>query len=317
MDEHALRELIHDVKTGRLARRRFVQMMVGLGLTAPMAAEMLASAGVAQAQPKAPPFNPTRRGGGGPLKVLWWQAPTLLNPHFGTGTKDLDGSRIFYEPLAGYDPDGNLVPALAAEIPTVQNGGLDRGGMWVTWNLKKGVQWHDGKPFTADDVVFNWEFAADPASATTTIGATRDIARVEKLSDHSVKITFKQPTPYWHHAFCGPAFQLVAKHLYEPYKGAKSREAPTNIKPVGTGAYRFVEFKPGDIVRAELNPSYHVANRPFFDTFEMKGGGDAVSAARAVIQTGEYDYAWNMQVEDEVLKRMEQGGRGRGEIFPG
>src|SRR5262245_13348705 len=203
MDEHTLRELIHEVKLGRLSRRRFVQMMVGLGLTAPLAGQMLASAGIAQAQTKMPTFTPTRRGGGGPLKVLWWQAPTLLNPHFGTGTKDLDASRIFYEPLAGYDPDGNLVPTLAAEIPTLQNGGLDKGGMWVIWNLKKGVQWHDGKPFTAEDVVFNWEFAADPASATTTIGSTRDVTRVEKLSESSVKIVFKQPTPYWHHMFCG------------------------------------------------------------------------------------------------------------------
>jgi peptide/nickel transport system substrate-binding protein len=316
MDEHAVRELISEVKAGRLGRRRFVQAMVGLGLTAPLAVEMLASAGVARAQTKAPLFTPTRRGGGGQLKVLWWQAPTLLNPHFATGTKDQDASRIFHEPLAAYDPDGNLVPMLAAEVPTVQNGGLDKNGMWVTWNLKKGVQWHDGKPFTADDVVFNWEFAADPASATVTSGATRDIARVEKLSDHGVKVVFKQPTPYWHHAFCG-VFLLVPKHHFEAFKGSKSREAPANTRPVGTGAYRFVEFKPADVVRAELAPAYHVANRPFFDTLEMKGGGDAASAARAVLQTGEYDYAWNMQVEDDVLRRMEQGGKGRIEVFPG
>jgi peptide/nickel transport system substrate-binding protein len=111
MDESNLRELIEQVRTGRLDRRRFVQVMVGLGLTAPMAAQMLASAGIAQAQPKSPAFVPTRRGGGGQLKVLWWQAPTLLNPHFATGTKDQDATRIFYEPLAGYDPDGNIVPS--------------------------------------------------------------------------------------------------------------------------------------------------------------------------------------------------------------
>jgi peptide/nickel transport system substrate-binding protein len=88
MDEHALRALIADVKTGRLSRRAFVRTMIGLGLTAPLAAQMLAAAGVAQAQPKAPGFTPTRRGGGGLLKTLWWQAPTLLNPHFANGTKD-------------------------------------------------------------------------------------------------------------------------------------------------------------------------------------------------------------------------------------
>ena len=95
---------------------------------------------------------------------------------------------------------------------------------------------------------------------------------------------------------------------------AKSREAPANLKPVGTGPYRIVEFKPGDVVRAEIFPAYHEPNWPFFDRLEMKGGGDAVSAARAVLQTGEYDFAWNMQVEDELLQRMEQGGKGKIEI---
>src|SRR5258708_37266412 len=152
MDHHALHELIAQVRAGRLGRRAFVQTMVGLGLAAPLAAQMLASAGVAQAQPKAPAFNPTKRGGGGLLKTLWWQAPTLLNPPFATGTKDQDASRIFYEPLASFDPDGNLVPVLAAEIPSLQNGGLARDGMSGTWRLKRGVAWHDGPPFTADAV---------------------------------------------------------------------------------------------------------------------------------------------------------------------
>src|SRR6185436_12849545 len=135
MDERQIRELMADVKTGRLSRRRFVQTMVGLGLTAPLAAQMLNAAGVA-AQPKATTFTPTKRGGGGPLKVLWWQAPTLLNPHFATGTKDQDACRIFYEPLAGFDPDGNLVPALATEVPSRENGGVSKDGTTITWNLK-------------------------------------------------------------------------------------------------------------------------------------------------------------------------------------
>ncbi|MFL5231149.1 MAG: peptide ABC transporter substrate-binding protein, partial [Microvirga sp.] len=60
-----------------------------------------------------------------------------------------------------------------------------------------------------------------------------------------------------------------------------------------------------------LNPNYHQDNKPYFDAIEMKGGGDAVSAARAVLQTGEYDFAWNLQVEDEILQRLEKGGKGR------
>ncbi|MBI3635406.1 MAG: peptide ABC transporter substrate-binding protein [Candidatus Rokubacteria bacterium] len=309
--------MVNDVKAGRLSRRSFVQLMVGLGLTAPMAAQMLASAGVAQAQPRPrSSFAPTKRGGGGMLKVLWWQAPTLLNPHFAVGTKDQDGSRIFYEPLGAYDPEGNVFPVLAAEIPSLQNGGVSKDGTSVTWKLEKNVAWHDGKPFTAADVVFNWEYVMEPGAAATTQGQYRDIKTIDKLDAHTVKITYKQPMPFWSTAFCGPTGMLIPKHLFEAFKGGKSREAPTNLKPVGTGPYKFVDFKPGDIVRGEINTNYHAANRPFFDQIEMKGGGDAASAARAVLQTGEYDFAWNMQVADDILKRLEQSGKGHVDIAP-
>ncbi|HUM16997.1 MAG TPA: peptide ABC transporter substrate-binding protein, partial [Candidatus Nitrosotalea sp.] len=261
-------------------------------------------------------YKPTKRGGGGPLKPLWWQGPTLLNPHFAVGTKDQDGSRIFYEPLASWDPDGNLSAVLASEIPTAQNGGIAKDGKSVTWKLKKGVVWHDGKPFTADDCVFTWEYVADPATASTNIGSYKDI-KVEKVDSHTIRVVFQKPTPFWADAFCGVRGMVIPRHLFEAFRGAKSREAPNNLKPVGTGPYKFVDFKPGDMVRGELNSTYHMPNRPYFDTIEMKGGGDAVSAARAVIQTGEVDYAWNLQVEDEILKRMEQGGKGKADIVPG
>jgi peptide/nickel transport system substrate-binding protein len=229
------------------------------------------------------------------------------------GGKDQEGSRIFYEPLAAWDPEGNLAPVLAAEIPDIENGGVAPDGMSVTWRLKKGVEWHDGRPFTAEDVVFNWEYAADPATATTTIGSYQDV-KVEKIDPLTVRVRFEKPTPFWADPFVGANGMIVPKHLFEPYKGANSREAPANLKPVGTGPYRFVDFKPGDLVKGERNLSYHVPNRPHFDTIEIKGGGDAVSAARAVIQTGEYDYAWNMQVEDEILLRLENGGDARGRV---
>ncbi len=315
MQERELRHLIEDVRRGELPRRSFIQQMVGLGLTAPMASMMLMHAGVAQAQ-TAIPYKPTKRGGGGALKVLWWQGATLLNPHFASGTKDQEGSRIFYEPLAAWDADGNLVPVLAAEIPTRENGSLAADGRSVTWKLKRGVNWHDGKPFTADDVVFNWQYCKDPASSTVNVATYRDI-KVDKLDSHTVKITFEKPTPFWAEAFVGTVGMIIPKHLFGDYIGAKSREAPTNLKPVGTGPYKFVDFKPGDIVRGEINTGYHIANRPHFDSFEMKGGGDAVSAARAVLQTGEYDFAWNLQVEDEILKRLEASGKGRAFITAG
>ena len=308
MQEHAIRSLIEQVRLGTLPRRSFITRLVGLGLTAPMASMLLMDAGVAQTVATPAPYKPTRRGGGGALKLLFWQGPTLLNPHFATGTKDAEGCRIFHEPLASWDADANLEPVLAAEIPSRDNGGVAADGKSVVWKLKRGVTWHDGLPFTADDVVFNWLYATDPATAATTIGTYQGM-KVEKVDSHTVRVVFDKPTPFWPQSFA--TVYLIPRHLHAAYLGAKSRDAPANLKPVGTGPYKFVDFKPGDMLRGEINSNYHMPLRPHFDSIELKGGGDAVSAARAVLQTGEYDFAWNLLVEDEVLRKLEAGGKGR------
>ncbi|MFB6419241.1 MULTISPECIES: peptide ABC transporter substrate-binding protein [Bradyrhizobium] len=314
MNENDIRNLVAEVKQGTLSRRSFIQKVAAVGIAAPIASQILVWNDVAMADATLP-YKPTKAGGGGTLKVLLWQAPTLLNPHFALGTKDQIASRVFFEPLAGWDKDGNLIPCLAAETPTKANGGLSADGLTVIWKLKQGVKWHDGKPFTADDVVFTWQYAADLATAAYTTGSYKDI-KVEKIDDYAVKVIFKAPTPFWADPFVGSVGMILPRHLFGDYVGAKSREAPGNLKPVGTGPYKFLEFKPGDLIRAERNPDYHIKNQPHFDTLEIKGGGDAVSAARTVLQTGEYDFAWNMQVEEEVLKRMEAGGKGKLDITP-
>ncbi len=317
MTEDDLRRLLARVKDGRLSRRGFVKRMAAVGFTAPMATQLLAITGAAPAAAQSvPAYKPTRRGGGGQLKVLYWQASTLLNPHFASGTTNQDASRVFYEPLAGWAADGTLHPILAAEIPSRENGGLAADGRSVTWKLKRGVKWHDGQDFSADDVVFNWEYAKNPQVATVTSGSYRDV-NVVKVDDHTVRVEFNQPTPFWADAFVAVSGMIIPKHLFKDYAGSNSRDAPTNLRPVGTGPYKFVSFAPGDNLRGELNPNYHLDNRPYFDTLEIKGGGDAVSAARAVLQTGDFDYAWNMQVEDQILKRLEAAGKGRVNVVEG
>ena len=315
MQEREIRDLIEEVRVGKLPRRQFIGQLVALGLTAPMASMLLMHEGIAQTQASIP-YKPTKRGGGGPLKIIYWQAAVHLNPHYAGGTKDQDASRIFYEPLAGWDTEGNLVPQLAAEIPSRQNGGLSADGKSVTWKLKRGVTWHDGKPFTADDVVFTAAYAADPAAAMITVSIYKDI-KVEKIDSYTVKVTYPKAVPFWAEALVGSTGAILPKHIFEPFMGAKSRENPANTKPVGTGPYKIVDFKPGDTLRAEAYKGYHVANQPFFDTLEIKGGGDATSAARAVLQTGEYDLAWNLAVEDDILKRLEASGKGKMAFYTG
>ncbi|MEO3999668.1 peptide ABC transporter substrate-binding protein [Mesorhizobium sp. CAU 1732] len=250
------------------------------------------------------------------LKLLFWQAVTLLNPHFAIAPKDQEGCRIFYEPLAGWDSDGQLVPVLAANVPTVDNGQLASDNTSVVWKLKPDVKWHDGQPFTADDVVFTWEYAKDPATAAVTIGSYRDIT-VEKVDDLTVKVSFPSATPYWANAFVGALGMIMPKHVFADYVGEKSREAPANLAPVGTGPYKLREFRPGDMILADRFDEYHVSGKPHFASLEVKGGGDAVSAARAVLQTGEYHFGLNISIEDDILTRLENDGNGTVDITAG
>src|SRR5262249_11380736 len=161
------------------------------------------------------------------------------------------------------------------------------------------------------------EYVTDPATVAFTRGWYDNILRLEKLDDHTVKVVFAEPTPTWFAS--GYIVPILPKHRFAEYKGANARNAPYNLKPVGTGPYRLADFTPGDMALFDLNPHYHVPNRPFFDTVELKGGGDATSAARAVIQTGEYDFAWLLAaVDKDVRERMaHQGRKGTFRITPG
>ncbi|GAB4349235.1 MAG: peptide ABC transporter substrate-binding protein [Cyanophyceae cyanobacterium] len=250
-------------------------------------------------------------GGGDPsvLRLLYWQAPTILNPHLATGFKDFEGARITYEPLATYDRDGNLIPILAAEIPSNENGGIAPDGTAVTWKLRDGLKWSDGQPFTAEDVVFTFEYLSNPEVAATTTADYAEVDRVEALDPTTVKITFKQPTPAWSQPFVGLGGAILPRHVFESYSGANAKQAPANTQPVGTGPYRVVEFRAGDIIVYEPNPHFREAVP--FRRIELKGGGDATSAARAVLQTGDADYAYNPQVEAPILKQLEAAGKGR------
>ena len=245
------------------------------------------------------------------LRLLYWQAPTILNSHLSGGVKDLEASRVTYEPLASFDKDVKLIPFLAAEIPTIENGGLAKDGKSVTWKLKQGVKWSDGTPFTAADVVFTYKFISNPTVGASTAANYEAVKNVEAINDYTVKINFKDKNPAWSLPFVGQNGVILPRHIFEKYDGANAREAPANLLPVGTGAYRVVQFKPGDIIIYETNPFFREANEPAFKRVELKGGGDATSAARAVLQTGDADYAWNLLVEAPILKQLEAAGKGK------
>jgi peptide/nickel transport system substrate-binding protein len=204
--------------------------------------------------------------------------------------------------LASYDQAGNLVPFLAAEIPTVENGGIAADGLSVTWKLKQGVQWADGEPFTAQDVVTTYDMVINPDSLATSGALYHTIQEVVALDDYTVKVTFKEVNPAWSLPFVGTRGMILPHHIFGPY--ASLQAVPATLLPIGTGPYQVVTFIAGDMVLYEPNPYFREPGKPFFSRVELKGGGDAPSAARAVLQTGDVDYAENLQVEPQVLAPM-------------
>ena len=251
-------------------------------------------------------------GQGGPITLLQWQAPSTLNPFLSGGTKELLASSLVLEPLAEFTPAGELVPALAAEIPTVENGGFSEDLTTLTWTLQEGVTWSDGTPFTADDVVFTWEYCTqtpDCAQSSYFDG----IVSVTAVDETTVQVDFDAPTPFPYGAFSTYQSPILQKAQFEDCVGADAVACTDeNFAPIGTGPFVVTDFRTNDTASYEANPNYRGAadGKPFFSEVTIQGGGDAEASARSVLELGEADYGWNLQVDPNVLANMEAAGIG-------
>jgi len=317
-----LRILYEELTAGRLTRRSFVERAAALGVAAPVAL-FLARTGGAAAQDATPaagsaPSSGTEgqtRGAGGPLKLLQWQAPTTLNMQLAGSFKDQLASCLVTEPLIHFLPDGTPIPCLVKEVPSQENGLVSADLKTVTYNLLDGIVWSDGQPFTANDVVFTWQWVMDPANLSGNSGLYGAIANVEAVDPVTVKITFKEPQLGWYSYFSSAqAGGILPEHILSLRPAAATAFA---AKPIGTGPYVVDRFTQNDSVEYSINPNYREPNKPFFSSVYLKGGGDAPSAARAVIQTGDFDFAWNLQVAPNILEPMANSGKGDIVVIPG
>ena len=248
------------------------------------------------------------------VTILYWQAASILNPYLSSGSKDADASAIILEPLANIAPSGALVPTLATEIPTLENGGIPEDQTSITWNLRDDVLWSDGSPFTADDVVFTWEYCTHPEAGCVQSDEFSGIVSVEAMGMHQVKISFDGPKPYPFLPFVAQGTPILQKAQFGECLGAQMAAcSEQNFGPIGTGAFKVEEFRPNDVVIYVRNENFRDADmgKPYFDRVVFKGGGDAESAARAVLETGEADYAWNLQISPAVLDAMLEAGHGQ------
>jgi peptide/nickel transport system substrate-binding protein len=307
----SLRALFDSFRQGELDRRAFIQGASALGVSA-AGAVFLANTAAAQTPAASPvagvAVRPTfgtenqTRGEGGALNLIQWQAPGTLSPHLSTGSKDFLASMLVLEPLIHYSPESEMIPNLITELPTVENGMLAEDLTSVTFSLLPDVVWSDGTPFTAADVAFTTEWVKDPANNSVNQGVFAAIESAEVVDDLTVTINFVESNPFWFDPFTGTATGFVyPKHVLE--SGPAAHDA-FSLNPVGTGPYVVEAFTPNDSASYVVNENYREPNKPFFATVQIKGGGDAANAARAVLQTGEFDFAWKLQVEPDLLDSM-------------
>ena len=251
------------------------------------------------------------RGSDGHVSIIYWQAPSILNPYLSGGTKDHEAASMVLEPLARFDESGNLTPWLAASVPTVGNGGVSADLKTITWTLRDGLLWSDGSPVTVADIVFTAEYCRDTAGGCSQLAKFDEVTEVKAVDDLTVEVTFGVPKPYPYGPFVGATSPILQKAQFADCTGARAPEcAEANFIPIGTGPFRVTEFRSNDVISLEANPHYRDPAKPAFATVMFKGGGDAAAAARAVLETGEFDYAWNLQLAPDVLQSMQAAGKG-------
>ena len=252
------------------------------------------------------------RGRDGELRIIYWQAPSILNPYLSGGTKDIESSSMIVEPLARFNENGELVAYLAESIPTVESGGINEDYTKVTWKLKEGLKWSDGSPVTSEDVKFTYEYCTAEGGGCAQSAKFDGISSVETPDERTIVVNYSEPKYVPYSAFVGGQSPIIQKAQFQDCLGPKAPECTdANFGPIGTGPFKVVEFKPNDVIRMEANGNYREEGKPAFASVLFKGGGSADASGRAVMETGEFDYGWNLQLAPDVLAKMAEGGKGK------
>ncbi len=259
----------------------------------------------------APAAAMAERGSDGQLNIIYWQAPSTLNPYLSGGTKEVESASLVLESMARFDENGDLVPFMAESIPTVENGGVAEDLTSITWTLREGLLWSDGTPVTANDAVFTWEYCTHPEGGCAQASYFDGVESVEAVDDRTVRVNFAEAKPFPYTAFVGAESPIIQAAQFADCLGAAAPECTdANFGPIGTGPFVVEEFRPNDVIVFVANENYRNPDQPAFERVVFKGGGDAASAARSVLETGEFDYAWNLQIDPTLLAEMEANGIG-------
>lgn len=196
---------------------------------------------------------------GGQLVYGSLQEPNTLNPLLSDLLATAEVGSLIFSGLVVTNDRGQWVPDLAAEVPSLQNGGVSPDGLTVTYRLRPGVVWHDGTPFTANDVKFTWQTIMNKRNEGISREGYDRITSIEVPDKQTVVIRFRD--------FYAPYLTLfpvvLPQHKLEGVEDLA--KAPFNRSPVGTGPFKFREWRIADAIVLDANPSYHL-RKPVLDS---------------------------------------------------
>ncbi len=183
--------------------------------------------------------------------------PSNLIPILSSDSSSHEIASYVYNGLVKYDKDLNIVGDLA------ESWEISKDSLSITFRLRKGVTWHDGKPFTAHDVMYTYKVTVDPKTPTPYSGDFKLVRKAEVLDDHTFRVTYDKP---FAPALISWSVAVLPRHLLE---GEDIVNSPLKRKPVGTGPFVFSEWIPGDRVILSGNPNYF-EGRPYIGRYMMK-----------------------------------------------
>ncbi|MBV8688596.1 MAG: peptide ABC transporter substrate-binding protein [Candidatus Eremiobacteraeota bacterium] len=194
----------------------------------------------------------------GTLRIAQRQDPDNLNPMLGTETVDIDLAMFWGAYLFRVNDRNELVPELATVVPTQANGGISRDGRTITYHLRRGVRWHDGAPFTAQDVVFSWRAVLNPRNFALTHFGYDVISDITQVNANTLIVHLKRPFAPFVTAFfaqgAGQAMCILPAHALKKFRDIN--RVAYNARPIGTGPFIVASYEPGSRVLLVANDRY-------------------------------------------------------------
>ncbi len=229
---------------------------------------------------------------GGSVTMALYQEPELLNRLIATQTAASEVAIFTIEGLLAVAPDGSYIPQLASEVPDRKNGGVSPDGKTITYRLRSGVQWSDGRPLTCDDVKFTWQAIVTPKSGVNTTSGYDEIQAVDCPNPQTVIVRYKQ----FYAPFLSRFGAVLPRHATgDPVNMTKWAY---NRKPVGTGPFMVSEWVSGDHITLVRNPNYRVKDQPYLDRIIVRIVPSR-EVGKQLIKTGDVDIVWDL-IESDV-----------------